>query len=223
MNSAELLYEKSFWLYYLGDEDYEIDASVVEKYGCGDQHGESYVQFVLPCPKPFAIHISVGLTVRAIDATLAYGDKKNSELGWWDEARSHPFFLRWEEFDKLVRYWETCHSQDTSTVLVSKLLLSRFTGNPTDDQRAIAPRRKQIALAYESLKLFSQQEIQKLVEKTVIMAFEEDYAWTIDKELGWVFGGEYPCYSLRNAEHADGKEGRFPFQAFREMIDSLEK
>jgi hypothetical protein len=45
--------------------------------------------------------------------------------------------------------------------------------------------------------------------------------WTSDAELGWLFRGEYACYSLRNREHLLGTEGRFPFAHIQNLFGDV--
>jgi hypothetical protein len=60
-----------------------------------------------------------------------------------------------------------------------------------------------------------------LVKVTLVNPSEEDYRWQLNAKLGWVFGGEYACYSLRNPEHSGGGEGRFPFDEWNQLIARL--
>jgi hypothetical protein len=84
------------------------------------------------------------------------------------------------------------------------------------------PARKEVlAEHYRRLNLFSASEIAELSDRTVILPSEDDYKWSHDRELGWVFGGEYPCYSIRNREHAGGEEGRFPFAEWATIVGRL--
>jgi hypothetical protein len=41
---------------------------------------------------------------------------------------------------------------------------------------------------------------------------EDDYAWQWDDQRGWLLGGEYAGYSIRNTSHS-----RFPFAEFTEF------
>ena len=75
---------------------------------------------------------------------------------------------------------------------------------------------------YQTLNLFSPEEMYQLVETTLLKPPSDDYRWTLNNQLGWVFGGEYPCYSLRNPEHTGEDEGRFPVAEFAQLIRMLE-
>ena len=85
------------------------------------------------------------------------------------------------------------------------------------------PSRKAVlAEHYRRLSLFSQSEVTALSERTLVLPSEEDdYKWSKDNELGWIFGGAYPCYSIRNREHVDGAEGRFPFAEWATIVAKL--
>src|SRR5262249_60215676 len=101
------------------------------------------------------------------------------------------------------------------------LLLAFFLGNGADERDQFSERRDAIAIHYEHLQLFTPAEITELVDRTFVLPTEEDYNWSQDNELGWVFGGEYPCYSLRNREHWGGTEGRSLFSDWSMVVAQL--
>ena len=101
-------------------------------------------------------------------------------------------------------------------------------GDPLADELESAIRlapngltRTEIRDHFKRLRLFSESEIAALANKTLVLPSEDDYRWTEDEELGWVFGGDYPCYSIRNREHSDGSEGLFPFSEWSSVVAQL--
>lgn len=78
----------------------------------------------------------------------------------------------------------------------------------------------QLQVAYRGLG-FPAEDVSTLAKHTTLAVTEEDYRWTRDAELGWVFGGEHPCYSLRSRAHSDGAEGVFPFEEFWQYFSDV--
>ncbi len=101
-------------------------------------------------------------------------------------------------------------------------MLALFVGHGADERDDFAARKANIAKHYERLQLFTPTEIEEMAERTFVIPSEKDYNWSQDDELGWVFGGEYPCYSLRNREHWGGAEGSFPFLDWSMVLAHLE-
>lgn len=134
-------------------------------------------------------------------------------LGWWDDARWHPFCLRWAELEALVEGWEADPTREPRPP-VPLLLLSCFVGFGVGDEAERAVAEAAVQGAFRALG-FSADEASTLAGAALVPAPEPDYRWTRDPDLGWIFGGEYACYSIRNREHADGAEGRFPFEELR--------
>jgi hypothetical protein len=176
-NLQELLQTKAFWYFYQLGSEYALDEQLVKRFDLpkSDNKGYEPLRIRLECPQPFALDFDITLDW---DVNLLLANRqqsKQSELGWWDDARWHPFALRWE----------------------------------------------QITAAYHELDLFSPEEVEELAEATLLKPPEDDYRWTRDAKLGWVFGGDYPCYSIRNAAHAGGAEGRFPFADWERLLESM--
>ena len=142
-----------------------------------------------------------------------------AEIGWWD-ARWHPYSLRWSELERVHRYSLSAPLPQIHPS-AAFLLLAVFVGHGVDERDQFSARKSAIAKHYEQLRLFAEAEIVELVENTFRLPSEEDYRWSHDAELGWVFGGEYPCYSIRNKEHSDGAEGRFPFSEWSKLMAQL--
>ncbi len=221
-DSRDLLRSTSFWLYYhLGRG---IDTVTLQQFVPVESSGEGYSSFSIhcPCPYPFAMYVEVLFDFYTINLSLLDRQKfKHCELGWWDDARWHPFALRWEELERLVAYWGRHPDSSIASPTERLLLLARFVGHGADESADVAARRERVAAAYRGLALFSPSEIEELVAGTIVLPTEDDYRWTKHDELGWVFSGEYPCYSIRNAEHAGGQEGRFPFRQFACMMEAV--
>ena len=141
-------------------------------------------------------------------------------MGWWDDARAHPHALRWSELERLYSYWLD-ESVDCMHPSAAFLLLSIFVGNGANERDEFRERKLTIASHFARLGLFTEAEISELADRTFVLPLADDYRWSYDQKLGWLFGGEYPCYSLRNREHSAGSEGRFPFSDWSEVIAAL--
>ena len=101
------------------------------------------------------------------------------------------------------------------------LLLALFVGHGVDERGQLSARKDVLAKHYQHLNLFSLSEVAELSDRTVVLPSEDEYKWSQDNELGWVFGGEYPCYSIRNRDHYGGAEGRFPFAEWATVVTQL--
>jgi hypothetical protein len=97
-----------------------------------------------------------------------------------------------------------------------------FVGNGVKENFDHYNRETEVKLHYSKINLFSDEEIWEVLEHSLIPPTESDYNWKEDKELGWLFGGEYPCYSLRNKEHSGGEEGLFPFEEWDHVLTLLD-
>lgn len=150
-----------------------------------------------------------------LNLALETPDGSSSELGWWDEARWHPFALRWEEVQALVRVAGHELGDD-----VALCLLAPFVGTDTSAPDQLEQVRNSVKGALDRLGI-DEQTATRLAESAVRPVAGEEYQWTRHPELGWVFGGEYPCYSLRNQAHAGGAEGQFPFAAMAKLRHEL--
>jgi hypothetical protein len=142
----------------------------------------------------------------------------SGRLAWWD-ARWHPYGLRWSEAETIARHLARVTSAPPDPIPL--LLLARFAGIAPADQAGLELARNQVADGYRRMGLFNEEEIRGLVDCTISCPSEEDYAWSLDNELGWVFSGDYPCYSIRNRAHVGGAEGLFPFRQFADLIERL--
>jgi hypothetical protein len=161
---------------------------------------------------PYFLTVNLGLHNTKTGAT--------QEMGWWDDARWHPFTLRWPELLALHSFWldQADFGLDPGAAF---LLLAIFVGHGVDERDSFPNRKDVIREHYKRFQLFSDSELTALVDKTLALPTEDDYHWKRDEELGWLFSGEYPCYSIRNREHSDGSEGRFPFSEWSSIVDRL--
>ncbi|WP_412743065.1 hypothetical protein [Krasilnikovia sp. MM14-A1004] len=134
------------------------------------------------------------------------------EIGHWDQARWSPWCLRWEEVAAVVRQMSARPDRQQIPPELAMLLLARFVGHGVGDGERLAAGRAMVAAMFTRLGLFEGAEAERIAARLVLAAPEDDYAWRRDPERGWVFGGEYPCYSNRNADH-----GSFPFAQWAEF------
>jgi hypothetical protein len=133
------------------------------------------------------------------------------ELGHWDMARWHPFCLRWEEVEAVVRHMrQTPESQHISPEL-AMLLLARWVGHGSDEGDLLTARRQIIATELERVGPFRGEAAARMADLLMPRVSEDDYAWQWHETNGWTFGGSYACYSNRN----DGHD--FPFAEFAEF------
>jgi len=222
-DSTVILRHKAFWLFYTRVNDDPLEIDLLRHFGESgtDDHEYSEAVIVLPCGSRFSLDVTIdsedcspNLALRNTDTNTTYN------MGWWDDARWHPYALRWPELTQLHRYWIE-HLDAHIHPSAAFLLLAIFVGHGVDESDHVSERKNLIRNHYEQLQLFIDVEIMQLSDKTFDRPTEEDYNWTHDDELGWVFGGEYPCYSIRNRQHSDGSEGRFPFSDWSAVVAQL--
>jgi hypothetical protein len=133
------------------------------------------------------------------------------ELGHWDQARWHPFCLRWEEVEAVVRHMRQAPERQHISPELAMLLLARWVGHGADEGDLLAARRQLIAAELERLGPFQGEEAARMAALLLPSVTEDDYAWRWDESRGWTFGGSYACYSNRNDSH------NFPFAEFAEF------
>jgi hypothetical protein len=197
---VELLSQRDFWFRYQAvHEDHRLDA---------EHH------FVLPWNDRFGFELHAGPSAITLSLVECVSEQRHV-LGWWDEARWHPFALRWSELRMLVAAW--ANRSDVLAAPAPLLLLGRFCGFGGNENEQHEEARRCVADAYRGLG-FAAEDVSELTTHSLPRPDEADYRWTRDAELGWLFGGEYACYSLRNREHLPGKEGRFPFAHIQKLF-----
>jgi hypothetical protein len=138
------------------------------------------------------------------------------ELGHWDQARWHPFCLRWSELEAVVAQMSIAPDPHPLAPEVGMLLLARWVGHGSDEVALLNDRRGVIAGTFERLGLFRGEDAVRMAARLMQTVPEDDYAWRWDSERGWLLSGEYPGYSIRNDCH-----GRFPFAEFTEFRRQL--
>ena len=215
-----LFKSRDFWFYYQFGSEYTPDQQSLEAYVIGDAKTKS-IEICLAGPTPYSIEVSLGLDFWSVYLSLVHTQRGRSILGWWDEIRCHPYALRWEELERLVRYWREHSHVFPGGPEVALLLLARFVGNGIASNEDFESRKLRLREAYITLRIFTDEEIARLVDSSMFLPLEKDYGWTLDEKLGWSFGGEYPCYSLRNEAHAGSNEGSFPFDEFDSFMMAI--
>lgn len=187
--------------------EFEVDGELVKG-------SIKVVEFQLPLPGGYSILIDYMLNLGGCEKNLylCHDDADSPMLmGWWDLQSWHPYCLRTEELDRLLRYWEDQEDLDPDLPL---LLLADFVGMETPASSQALQER--VAEAYARL---SDDPLPCPAE--IHAKDEDDYQWTQDEEFGWIFHSEeYPCYSLRNRAHIDSGEGCFPFLAFNRCFEA---
>jgi hypothetical protein len=138
------------------------------------------------------------------------------ELGHWDQARWHPFCLRWSELEAVVAQMRAAPDPHPLPPEVDMLLLARWVGHGSDEAALLNDRREVIAGTFERLGLFHGDDAVRMATQLLQVVPEDDYAWRWDGERGWLLSGEYPGYSIRNDCHS-----RFPFVEFTEFRRQL--
>lgn len=187
--------------------------------GCQKSAVQRTVEFEFFCGERFSLVVEFepdrrGGTKRVFLENTWTG---RTEMGWWD-PRWHPYCLRPQELDTLLRFWQRWDDRWPQPGL-PLLLLCQFVGLTTAGEADALQAR--VEEAWRALGL---PQVPDLREMTRLAPPEETdgvYRWELDAELGWVFvGDDYDCYSIRNRAHADSPE-RFPFDAFREMMETV--
>jgi hypothetical protein len=221
-DAIAILRYSAFWRFFVRAGGDPLDNEVLRLFGTTSINGREYAEAVIPlrCGGDFSLEITITPDLASVNLELRNARTNVvSEMGWWDDARWHPHALRWSELERLHQYWL---SDSVAPIHPSAafLLLALFVGHGVDERDDFPERKEAIAKHYEQLQLFTATEIAELVKRTFVLP-SEDYNWSQDSELGWVFGGDYPCYSIRNREHCGGAEGRFPFSDWSMVVAQL--
>lgn len=209
--------ESSFWSLYYGLTMDVTDA--ISSLLTSNSNGTLTLTVSIPCPGG-AVETSFNAEYWSIELTLITDTgSQRYEMGWWDDARQHPNALRWEELRMLQQYWTRLRGGLESSVWF--LLLAPFVGTGENERNALDERRQTVAAQLRERNILP-NAADDLAKAAIHKPPERDYDWQLDSELGWVFSGEYPCYSIRNRAHADGACGRFPFREWQEVISRVE-
>lgn len=144
-----------------------------------------------------------------------YDFEEEIQLGWDDEAHWHPHCLRWRELIPLCDYISQQNPEVPYPGWIL-LLLFRFAPICSDEDAEIAyPALKE---SWESLGLFSQDDIQRLIETAdfrkgrFVWSQDEQGNWLVDQaEDDWKKTG-FMLYSLRHIENPD-----FPWEQWSSL------
>ncbi len=195
-------HDQAFWTRYLSDD---VEGGLTDALT---------VRF--PWDGRLALELVAGPGRKAI-ALVDPANGTEHPLGWWADARWHPFALRWNELERLTSDWRA-RAEVEPRAPVPLLLLSSFVGFGVDDDEDRANALAAVSAGFRMLG-FGAHDASALAGDALPRLAERDWRWTRDPELGWVFGGTYPCYSLRNRAHLDAGEGAFPFTELRRRFD----
>jgi len=135
-------------------------------------------------------------------------------LGWRDCARWHPYCIKYDEFLLILAQIQR-HDKQWKDAKIPLLLLKDFVGFGGADEA------DRLALSQQADDILKELNI-KDSESLAACNGKEKYAW-IETELGWEFTAKYSCYSLRNADHKDSKEGKFPFKLWKELMKEIKR
>jgi hypothetical protein len=179
-----------------------------------------FVEFPFFCGERFSMIVEFEPSVQGCDINLFLVDNRSEtrfQMGWWDLARWHPYCLRSEELDLLLRFWERNDPRWREPEL-PLLLLCPFVGFADAGSRDIMLARAEVSLRRLGLSVPSEDQPE------IRLNVPDDYRWECDPEFGWCFtSDEYSCYSIRNRDHAGSGEGDFPFRSFQEMMADIER
>lgn len=205
------------------------------------EDGETYVtvSFYFNCGDNYDLLLEYSPDISGCSKELYLVDKSNKanikthNMGWWDLARWHPYCLRMEELDLLLKYWKTYDAiwQNPSYSMSNNdgknnddswafplLLMASFVGVSDDATRIILE-----DSLYNHLKHLLPNTNDKRLEELASVHQMNDYKWVENKEFGWFFeGDDYDCYSLRNQSHFGGNEGTFPYKEWNAMLAEIE-
>lgn len=193
------LSKPEFWRHYVLDESDDFEADGVDA-----------IELTLPASKGWRLLLHLDIDPRMHTLYLS-SDTNSHELGHWDDARWHPFCLRWQELEAVVRWMRANPAECELSAETATLLLAAWVGTGADEDEQLEPRRRLIAAEFIKLGIFPHDEAGNVAAQLLAGAPEEDYIWRLDPDRGWTFGGEYPCYSNRNDSHD------FPFPEFAQF------
>ncbi len=200
-------------------EDFTVRSEEISSELAGTQTPASRVaEFLFPLTGDAALVLEYEPEIygASINLFLQPEPGLRQEMGWWDLARWHPYCLRSEELELLLRFWQTAGTtwEDPNAPF---LLLAPFVG--IRDEIEHARLLTSVGDAYKSLCRSPSGDL-----PDPSLHFRADYRWEEHSDLGWVFTSDvYSCYSIRNESHAGGDEGSFPFSAWAQQIWELQR
>lgn len=221
-NLGHLLRQKSFWRFYFNTNDESRNDAILECFQKASydivEHGG--LTLTLPCPDDAKLEIRISQDPNAVISLSLVDQSGASEMAWWDDQQFHPLALRWYELTSLFRFWRTQPDMEIEPH-VGFLLLTIFVGNVVDEEDQYESRQETIQRHLATVGCFKAKEVKKIAEQVLIVPPDDDYQWRRHSDLGWTLSGEYPCYSLRNMEHLDSDDGKFPFDRWNAVVESL--
>jgi hypothetical protein len=213
-----------FWRWYTFDDTdgFDLDAAG-ERYA--EELGEPELAFPARADWFLSMHLCFEVNLHTLylcDLEIPDGSddseldvSRRLELGHWDEARWHPYCLRWEELEAVVQRMRAAPDAQQIPPDIAMLLLAHWVGHGGDEQALLDERRRILATVVERLGLFHGDEAARIAARLLSPAPEDDYAWRWDDESGWSLVGQYGCYTNRNEGHG------FPFTEFAEFRQQL--
>ncbi|MGC4046053.1 MAG: hypothetical protein QM758_19860 [Armatimonas sp.] len=212
------LSDRNFWIRYLQwraetsliplpEDDFLEDSDEEDE----DDEKEEY-KFDFKINGRFSLRLE---TILYYTNLSLYDFDEEIQLGWDDEARWHPHCLRWKELIPLCDYISQ-QNPDIPYPGWILLLLFRFAPICSNEDAKIAyPALKE---SWESLGLFSEDEIQRLIEtadlRFAVFTWSQDDQgnWSVDQEDNdWKKSG-FMLYSLRHVENPD-----FPWEQWKTL------
>ena len=152
-----------------------------------------------------ALHdVDLGLLVR--------GQKQPHQLAWWDSGTWHPDLFRWPELLAICGALSS-RSAHYAHPGIPVLLLFRFA--PVTDGDDVSAIRGILEQAFETLELFDEGEIERMIDRCV-RERDEDVVW-VGSPGTYNLVGE-GVHSLRN-----GCDPEFPATEFAAMLAALPK
>ena len=108
-DSSGFLQLRQFWRFYVPlDEDegemVPLDGEILDLFGTTEIDGRPYAQSVISllCGQDWFVDLTIRPELSFVNLGLRNcRTNSSSDMGWWDNARWHPFALRWSELERL--------------------------------------------------------------------------------------------------------------------------
>lgn len=205
-------------------KDFHIKSNSFEfKHEGEDYSGETQtIIFEFNCGADYDLNLEYTPHPESSEKQLFLIDKKKDErhlMGWWNLENWHPFCLQEAELDKLIAYWQQQEDSPWTNPDLALALLHDFVGFDSEAAADAFGLR-----AFEAFQRLAIKGFNKTPQKPIAVFYyaDSEYHWEEDPKLGKVYDSKvYACYSIRNAAHAEGKEGRFPFVAWKALMAGL--